>query len=113
MLFRKLLSSFSGILNLRGRVPENGGLIAPWGLTEVLRKCLVQMMVHLVEDEVLAVLHRPDPGERVIHGVLRVECSVGYFEVGVGVGCEELDEGRVGVPGPEIHQVDVNLWELV
>jgi hypothetical protein len=34
----------------------------------------------LVGGEVLTVLHRPDPGERVVHGVLGVECSVGYFE---------------------------------
>lgn len=70
-------------------------------------------MVHLVGGEVLTVLHRPDPGERVFHGVLGVECSVGYFEVGVGVGCEELDEGRVGVPSPEIHRVDINVCDLV
>ena len=70
-------------------------------------------MVHLVGGEVLTVLHRPDPGERVVHGVLGVECSVGYFEVGVGVGCEEFDEGRVGVPSPEIHRVDIDICGLV
>lgn len=70
-------------------------------------------MVHLSGDEALSVLHRPNPRERVIHGVLGVECSVGDFEVGVGVGCEELDEGRVSVPCPEIHRVEVNVGTLV
>ena len=70
-------------------------------------------MVHLLGDEVLSVLHRPNPRERVVHGVLGVECSIGDFEVGVGVGGEELDEGRVGVPSPEIHRVEVNIGILV
>lgn len=38
-----------------------------------------------------SVLHRPN---RVVHEVLRVECSVGDFEVGIGVRCIELDDGR-------------------
>lgn len=70
-------------------------------------------MVHLLGDEVLSVLHRPNPREGVIHGVLGVECSVGDFEVGVCVGCEELDKGRIDVPRPEIHRVEVNIGTLV
>lgn len=101
----------TGNLDLRDQVPENGGTSG--GFAEVLRKCLVELMVHLLGDEVLSMLHRSSPRERVVHGVLGVECSVGDFEVGVGIGCEELDEGRIGVPSPEIHGVDINITTLV
>lgn len=69
--------------------------------------------MHLLGDEVLICLHRPNPRERVVHGVLGVESTIGDFEGGVGVGCEELDEGTIGIPRPEIHRVDVNVGSLI
>jgi len=62
-------------------------------------------------NDVFIVLHLPSPRELVVQGVLGVECSVGDFEGGFGVGYEEFDEG--GVPSPEIHRVDINIGNLV